>query len=294
MIVGRVIDWYRKLNPIGVPALLFAPDMASSNWFAQQFNAVGIKAASIDGEKCWVDGMYYSGDKKRDEIIERLRCRDIKVVCNRFVLTAGVDIPEVGHGICATPFGSVTVFRQAFGRISRPHPSLNSVVWADHGGNVERLGDPQVDLDWYQTPTDTSIQDTIKITCQNNPSLEPICCPNCHKFRMPTPGGDNKRCPDCGYFSPVRVHYVLQKNGDLVKRTGPYFPKKKIAADNLEEKWKACYYRWKKKNGSFAQAIALFKYENGCLPQPNWPLMPKRIVDRRRKIKDVEKEYLWS
>jgi superfamily II DNA or RNA helicase len=642
-IVGRVLDAYRRLNPLQVPTLLFAPDRPSATWFAQQFCDEGIKAAAIDGQKCWVDDRDFHGTKKREEIIQRLKDRDIKVVCNRFVLTTGVDIPEVGHGICATPYGSVKVFRQAFGRILRPHQTLrNSVSWADHGGNcldeitevltsngwksrvaidqsdlvaafnpedysvtwqpineiinrtlrdgeemfeavgrqcdirvtsghrmvfkkrknagrfvyypcsfqietakylfdggrrfklpvsgyqkapgvplrdceieflgwwitdgnlyrneivigqanhqphfkrlvkcldecgfsyrqavvpalartihgrpamfrettrfaipkgnslsrprsgwehlepyldknlspllenldhrqfeiflhgchlgdgdkkkgtggsyriakgckafierlqslsvrrgfkanlkVEefidrkpmyclniqkktdqnilgpsasvgqcywrrstttpgervwcvsnpigtifirrngkvavvgncfRLGDPRVDIDWTQTPTDLVIQDTIKERMKSKPESEPIICPNCHEMRFPGESQEyNMVCPACGFAAKGRVHHVLQVDGTLLRKTGYYYPKRRVASEDLRDKWRKCFYRCKNSGRTIAQARALFKYENFCEPDPNWPLMPKRMIDLRRKIKDIPKEHL--
>ena len=294
-IVGRVIEWYEKLNPLRAPTILFAPDAPSATWFAQRFVDAGHSAASIDAGKCWVDGKVYYGLTKRDEIIERLKCGDIKVVCNRFVLTVGVDIPELAHLITAVPFGSVKVLRQAFGRILRPCPPLTRVSWQDHGGNGVRLGDPMMDMDWTQNLTDIQIQDMIKIRLKKDSTREPILCPACRKFRFPSNDAHyNSVCPDCGWESPQRVHFVLQRDGKLVKREGPHYPPARAAPERLSSKWEACYYRCRQTGRSFAQAMALFKYENHFEPQENWPLMPKRAIDYRRKIKDVPTQHLYG
>ena len=125
-VFGDVVEHYRKLNPGGKPALLFAPGVQESIWFCEQLNDMGISAAHIDGGDCWLDGeLVPSSQEIREEIEHRCQSGDIKIVCNRFVLREGVDWPFIYHGIFATIFGSLTAYLQAGGRIIRNHPSMD-------------------------------------------------------------------------------------------------------------------------------------------------------------------------
>ena len=126
MVYADVVEHYKRLNPEQKPTILFAPGVAESIWFAQELSSIGIPSAHIDGEDVWVDGQMYDKSKaKVDEIEQRCKAGEIKIVCNRFVLREGVDWPFIHHGIFATVFGSLTSYLQAGGRIIRNHPSMD-------------------------------------------------------------------------------------------------------------------------------------------------------------------------
>lgn len=92
-IVGRVLDEYRRLNPEQKPTILFAPGVAESIWFADEFRKAGIRSAHIDGEDCWLDGEFYrSSTTMREEIFGGVRDGSIKVLCNRFCLDEQTEI----------------------------------------------------------------------------------------------------------------------------------------------------------------------------------------------------------
>lgn len=85
-IFAHVVKSWRELNPEQKPTILFAPGVAESVWFAQQFEAIGVKAAHIDGADIYVDGERRKTEREeRAAVIERVRNNEIKVLCNRFV-----------------------------------------------------------------------------------------------------------------------------------------------------------------------------------------------------------------
>ena len=89
----------------------------------------------------YIDGEEYASDPlKRAEVIDKLRAGDIKVICNRYVMREGIDIPELYHIILATPIGSLSSYVQVVGRALRNHPSLDKVIVQDHAGNFWRHG----------------------------------------------------------------------------------------------------------------------------------------------------------
>ena len=157
-VYGQVVKEYKKLNPEGRPTILFAPGKNESNGFVDQFELHGISAASITS-----DGIYWGGETipatpdNRQLVKKAVQTGVIKVICNRFILREGIDIPELSHCILATAFGSILSYTQSIGRVLRNHTSLpdldfgdygirRGVTIQDHGGNFWRHGSPNGDL----------------------------------------------------------------------------------------------------------------------------------------------------
>lgn len=238
-IFGRVLPHYRAYNPDQRPAMLFAPSVASSLYFVDLFIANGIPAAHIDGECIYRGERNPDGTQKvdrttepkeRENVFDDLRSGKIKVLSNRYVLSAGVDLPEVYHLILATPFGSLTTYLQVVGRVQRAHKSLpGHVVIQDHGGSVIRFGHPDLDRDWKVGDSwqdfvkDNDIEDQVTQPEKNaEENREEILC-ECGQYRMGGPV-----CPNCGKSAPKRHLMVLQLNGTLKPLT-----KKKIDISKL-------------------------------------------------------------
>lgn len=138
---GRVIDWWRDLNPCGGKRTLgFAPGVRESLWFAMQFHECGIPSAHIDGEDVWVDGELHRSNKTlREEVIRDFRKGIIKTLWNRFVLREGIDIPEVQHMILACVIGSLQSYIQIGGRGLRAcnYTNKDRCIIQDHGGCLD-------------------------------------------------------------------------------------------------------------------------------------------------------------
>ena len=108
VLFGRVVDHYQRLNPDGLPTILFASGVDESLWFAQEFCRAGFRAAHVDGERVWINGETFEAtDQSRDALSAASEHRDVEIICNRFVLREGIDMPWLAHGILACTFGSV-------------------------------------------------------------------------------------------------------------------------------------------------------------------------------------------
>lgn len=288
---GSVYENWARINPDARPTLLFAPGVAESIWFAEQFSKKGVRAASIDGKNIWIDGEYIDSDQEaRDQVIKEVESGDIKVLCNRFVLREGIDIPCLYHGIFATPFGSIQSYIQSGGRILRNHPSIDHVVISDHGGSWHRHGSLNQDRDWNMTHTANMISGTRKDRLRENKDPEPISCPKCFTVRL-----WGKECPECGYTSHKRSRRVVQISGDMINMEGKiYRPKPVREKVDTESTWISCYYRAKnsKNKMTFRQAEALFFYENHYYPPRTLPLMPNNDIDWYRRVCDVHQNEL--
>ncbi len=296
VVFGQIIEHFNILNPPGVPAVLFAPGVKQSLWFAKQFAQIGIPAAHIDGDNCWVDGKQYESDSKaRQSIFERVAANDIRVVCNRFVLREGWDCPAVGHAILACPYGSRSAFAQSVGRVLRPFPGRSHAIIQDHAGNW--LRHPAIDS---SEPWDISTPERIlameRIAKMRDGTAddpadpsdpEPIRCPKCTAIRAV-----GAECPVCGFAYEKRIRLVLQLNGQLKQVSGPAYKQRivKPKPDDHKE-WERVYFGAKKHkpHRTFEQLYAYYAVNNNWrwLPR-DLPLMPRKHRDWFYPVGDIE------
>lgn len=292
-IFGHIVEHYRRLNPDQRPALLFAPGVKESKWLCDQLNRSDIPAAHIDGQDVYIDGEEYASDPlKRAEVIDKLRAGEIKVICNRYVMREGIDIPELFHIILATPIGSLSSYVQVVGRALRNHPSLDKVIVQDHAGNFWRHGSANANRAWDELFYLTSGQasQVHKKQIESGEKENPITCPKCHMVRSKGP-----RCPKCGFVHSSNTRMVIQRSGQLRQLHGPPIRKIKIEKKHdTETRWLGCFYRCKK-NGikTFNQAYALFVREEGYHPPKNLPFMPKQDIDWYERCNRVESHDLY-
>lgn len=291
-IVGRVIDHYRRLNPRRKPAILFAPGVKESLWFAEKLTEAGIPAAHVASGQLWCDGLYYpSTDENREAISQKLRSGEIKVLCNRFVLREGIDLPFVEHIICATIFGSIGTYIQSVGRGLRScaDTSKQHCIIQDHGGNWHRLGSVNADREWSLDDSAYVIGEVREERLKKKAEPEPIQCPKCNMVRMSGPA-----CPGCGYQHTTRSRLVVQRDGTLKPVKGdiyhePRYDRRVTAA----ELWERSFWANRAMGNTFRQAVGHYCYKNGWVhPPPGLPLMPIHDLDWFLPIKDVPFERL--
>lgn len=137
---GRVGSEFDRLNPGRNPTILFASGVEESLWFAERFCDRGVPAAHIDGDNVWIDGAWYKSDRQaRAKLWDLHRERKVVVICNRFVMREGVDLPWVEHLILACVIGSLQTYLQMVGRGLRAYPEMGKAacVVQDHGGCLD-------------------------------------------------------------------------------------------------------------------------------------------------------------
>jgi DNA repair protein RadD len=312
-IFGRVFEWFNKLNSERKPTILFAPGVAESLWFAEQFTKAGVTAAHIDGSDVWVNGkLYQTSPQAREDVLHGSKEGHTVVLCNRFVLREGVDCPWLAHGIFATIFGSLQSYLQSGGRLLRFYPGLGNVTIQDHGGNWWRHGSLNADRTWRLSDTASSVTglraDRLrKRVCRKcrarlecwgvcpkcgtlNLPPEPARCPRC--FQVLT----SRRCP-CGWErtgKPSRM--VVQSNGQLKEMTGEIFvPHRITKRTDGAKRWERMYWRSRSLKGrrTFKAAEALFAAENHWgWPDRRWPFMPLDDADFYLHVADVPMDRL--
>ena len=294
-IFGYVVEHYKELNPEKKPSILFAPGVAESIWFAEQFCEAGYRWAHIDGEDCWLDGEFHKSNREiRDEILRLHKNGDVLGICNRFVLREGVDLPHLYHGILATPIGSMVSYVQVVGRILRASPDMDHVIIQDHGGNWHRHGSPNQNRDWaaYWSMPEHYASAVREERIRSKKEPEPIHCPKCHAIRT---HGD--KCLECGYSHQTKSRMVIQHSGKLKEMTGDIFKPRYTRRDpDTQEKWLNCYYRTlrarDRDNKTFREAVGLFVHENHYYPPRDLDMMPTNEADWFRAVKDVHVSQL--
>jgi DNA repair protein RadD len=288
-VFGRVLEHYRALNAEGRPTILFAPGVPESIWFAEQLTAAGVSAAHIDGTGVWWDGEYTKGGD-REALLDAVRCGDVQVLCNRFVLREGLDLKEVSHLILATVMGSLQTYLQSVGRGLRSCKGKDRLTIQDHGGHWWRHGSANADREWNLAYTETIVAGLRQQQFTEQRDPEPITCPQCRMVRAA-----GSRCPQCGFESQRKTRMVVQQDGRLVEHEGDVFkPRKVRVKPDTMKVWEQCYYRAKRSKNrmTFRQAEGLFFYENHYWPPHDLPLMPTNRLDWFLPVAEVPAERL--
>lgn len=279
VIFGRVFENLLRINPHLKPTVLFAPGVPESRQFAEELTARGIPSASIDES---------TPEALRQEIIQANREGDIKVVCNRFVLREGVDMPWLSHCIFACTFGALHNYLQAGGRVLRAFPGLQQVTIQDHGGMWWRHGSLNEDRHWSLDDTATSVTKERKERFEKGEEKEPLCCPECGKILDARSFGG--RCPVCGHEFKRSKRTVVQLDGTLVELRGNVHKKKKETTD-AEKLWNGIIYpmlnstkrRWTLRDAAFAY----HRKAKTMIGVPPWPQPGLRGVPAA-KVDDLD------
>lgn len=230
VIFGDVYEHWRRLNPGGLPSILWAPSVESSKWMVHHFQQKGVPWAHVDGESVHLPRWNYQGGKRvllidehdsnqstRSDLMEMSRMGDALGVSNRFVLREAIDMPWLKHGILATKYGALSSYLQSVGRLQRYWPSYDHVTLQDHGGNIDSHLEPDIERQWHLGSSNQDLAKKIKAEVESKPGrdAEPLVCPKCSGYRR---GG--AECPHCGHRHKMAVRSVRQVDGNLVQVRG--------------------------------------------------------------------------
>lgn len=117
----------------GIPRkgiLVFTAFRKESESLVSKLQSLGIKAAIVTCD---------TPKREREDILQRFKKGEIKVVSNCGTLTTGFDYPELDTVILARATKSLALFYQMVGRAIRP--SAGKIGWVvDMAGNYSRFG----------------------------------------------------------------------------------------------------------------------------------------------------------
>ncbi len=297
---GRVIDWFKTLNPHALPSIGFAPGVTESIGFAEAFEKAGIPAAHIDGKEIWFRGSRcQSTEERREQLKKDSQSGKVRIVWNRFVLREGINMPWLAHGVLACVFGSVQTYLQACGRLLRAHPGVPSVTIQDHGGNWWRHGSVNADREWNLDFTSNIVAGLREDAFAGGggegeppPPPEPFLCVQCKGVVVlaAVRRGPLAVCPHCGFTMDFtrRGRTVIQFDGTLHEHPGGPFKRKRVDhRPDTEALWVKYYWRAKNSEMTFKQAVGLFAHEQHYWPPKHLPLMPKEPLDWFIPVKSV-------
>ncbi len=295
VLFGKVIENYKKFNPSSKPTILFAPSVADSRWFCDQFNKSGFPWSHIDAKSIIINGEELpSNIDNRELLVDSLKSGKTLGVSNRFVLREGVDFGFLECCILACTFGSLKSYLQAGGRMLRSYPGKGHCTILDHGGNWHRhccsLND---DHNWSLEDTEQTLREKGQELYRTKAVPEPIVCPKCSGIRR-----DGSVCPHCGYTYKHRRREVIQVNGEIAPIYGDIYRVRKVDnSPDAHKAWAGCYFRClkAKKDLTFRQVLGLYRKENyGHDPDPASPYMPLRKADWFAPVKSVPRDQLSS
>lgn len=196
-ITGDAVDHYRKLSN-GKRAIVFCCTVAHAQHVAEEFNANGIPAESLDGMT-----------EDREKMIARFESGETIVMTSCEIVSEGFDLPAIETAILLRPTASTSLYLQQVGRALRPFEGKDHAIILDHVGNVSRHGLPCEDREW-------SLDGAKKRPRNSDGNAAGIrTCPMCFAVHKPMP-----ICPQCRHQYTAKERAEMEQiEGELVEIT---------------------------------------------------------------------------
>ncbi|MHB1952448.1 MAG: DEAD/DEAH box helicase [Sulfobacillus sp.] len=218
LVADVVTTWQEKGTPDRT--FLFAVNCAHAKSLRDEFEKIGVSCGYIDA---------YTEDDKRNQVFERFRSGEDKIVASVGCLTTGVD-EDVHCIVDAAPTKSEMLYVQRIGRGLRTASEKSACVILDHAGNTQRLG--------LVTDIHHGHLDRRKPSEKGEAYAGEKATPKprkCQKCRALIPPG-KAACPQCGEMIAA-VSDVLVADGELILYGSDAKPKKeKKLRYTMEEK----------------------------------------------------------
>ena len=253
-IIGDVVKNWLKIAG-GLSTMVFSVNVNHSKALCKEFNDNGITAEHLDA---------HSIDEEREDALRRFRNGDTQVLLNVALFTEGTDIPEIECIVLARPTKSLGLHLQMIGRGARPNKGKDSFTVIDHGGNVNRLGYYEDEIEWLLTEKEIGFKK--KEVRKKEKKIR--TCEECHaQFTGPT-------CPIC---SKTILGYGKMIEAEEAKLIA--LSKKKKKEPTTEEKIKFYgmleYHRKEKKYVNGWTAIQFNK------KYKEWPKNMNKVPDQK-------------
>ena len=186
-IYGDAVKHYKQLAD-GEQAIAYCHSIESSIKTAETFNEAGINAAHIDGK---------TPKTIRDEIIEKFRTGEIKVLSNVEIIGEGFDVPDCSTVILLRPTKSLSLYIQMAMRGMRYRPNKTSII-IDHVDNVSEHGLPNTEYKW-------SLHNQKRKSQENTVFVK--TCTECFATWQPSAHSEapSNMCPMCGHVEETEA-----------------------------------------------------------------------------------------
>jgi DNA repair protein RadD len=181
------------------PTLAFCVDLAHARTLRDQFEAAGVSCGYVDA---------FTTRLERNEIADKFRAREYRVVCSVGTLTTGIDW-DVRCVILARPTKSEILYVQIIGRGLRTGVGKTECLILDHSDTTLRLG---FVTDIHHEQLDDGESRKANVARLDNEEPKPRECPACHILKAPKV----HVCPNCG-FAPAKQPTIEVKAGELVE-----------------------------------------------------------------------------
>jgi superfamily II DNA or RNA helicase len=272
---GDVFAHWKRLNPNGLPTILWAPGVAESRWFQKMFEHMGVRCAHIDAA---------TSDEEREQIFSDNEIGHTPVITSMGICREGVDLPWLYHGILVQPCLFLSTYLQIVGRLLRAYDGKTKAILQDHAGAWWRHGSPNADHQWRLGKNDRELAGERQLAFEYGDIREPIRCPRCSGIRMSGP-----RCPHCGYEHTKSVRAVRMDDGSLTQKEGNAHKHKDHAQDD-QRNWIRTLFA--NANAKFPrtvlQAAGTFKRRFGKdLPLNLKHIPPPDSIDWKRHVNVV-------
>jgi superfamily II DNA or RNA helicase len=249
VVTGDIVETWLKRGE-GRSTFAFCVNRRHAQHVAERFLEGGVAAEYMDG---------VTSREDREDIFDRFRSGETRIICNVGVLTTGVDL-DVRCIIDAKPTESRILFVQTIGRGLRTAEGKDHLKILDHAGNHLRLG---MVTDIGQSHLDDGSERHVSINRKRERS-EPLpkLCEECRAVvaRMA------KACSCCGTPMHARTE-VESVDGELVelgsRRSG-------VKAPDIADK--AAFFgelRWIARDRGYASGWVNHKYRERFGVWPN-------------------------
>jgi superfamily II DNA or RNA helicase len=178
--------------------VVFCVNRKHSRHIAQQFAAQGISCEHLDGD---------TPTAERADILARIATGQTRIITNCFVMSYGIDVPEIGCIVMSRPTKSVVLYYQSVGRGLRTAEGKDDLILLDHSGCVEQHGFIDEEYPWSLHGNAHTTRERERVE-RREP--KPIECPQCNTIFSAT-----HICPACGFKLSGGTEAVPYHEADL-------------------------------------------------------------------------------
>ena len=149
----------------GKKMIVFAVTTKHSESIAERYQSIGFAAAHIDSD---------TPQKERNEIINKFRSGEIRILSNVGIISEGFDVPDCEVVQLARPTKSLVMYLQQVGRCMRPSRSKPYSIVLDNVGLYDEFGSPKDHRDWSLEATTKPKPDNIDGDSNEKLAREPL------------------------------------------------------------------------------------------------------------------------